>query len=133
MSIFIVTAYHLGWTNGPRYLVYVGEDREKALDLAEREMVGRGGKYGLEVARVSNDPSVRNIDTYFPSQFGELKPHENWRLTWFEYVGLKVCVEWERAKTEETWLRAVMFPRWLRDIIVKQRDLARALAGEKEE
>lgn len=83
---YLATAYRWGWTNAHSYIVYCGDDYERALELAEEENNDRGGKYGVHVCERNEDSGAKHL-AYFPSSYGEDMPHHNYRLDYFNTLG----------------------------------------------
>lgn len=82
---WIATAYRWGWTNNHQYIVYAGEDYDRALELAEEENSDRGGKYGVALHSYTEDYS--RLFAYFPSSYGEKMPEHNYRLDYLSTLG----------------------------------------------
>ena len=78
--MIIATAYRWGWLNSHSYLVYVGDDETRAMELAHDEVVKQTGQYGVEVARCTEEIEEKEIRAYFSSVYGESEPEVNWRL-----------------------------------------------------
>lgn len=82
---WLVTAYRWGWTNNHHYIVYCGDDYDRAMELAEEEANDRGGKYGVVVRSYTEDYS--RTFGYFPSSWGEKLPYHNYRLDYISRLG----------------------------------------------
>jgi len=82
---WIATAYRWGWSNNHHYIVYAGDDYDRAMELAEEEANDRGGKYGVVVRSYTEDYS--RVFGYFPSSYGEKLPYHNYRLDYISRLG----------------------------------------------
>lgn len=78
-------AYRWGWLNNHWYTVYVGDDKDKAIALAQCETQDRAGKYGVEV-REWDGLEYKRI-AYSPSTYGEQQPYTNAILYAREHIG----------------------------------------------
>ena len=110
--MIIATAYRWGWFNSHSYLVYVGNDETRAMELAQNERVERGGGYGVDVIRCTEEIEEEERRAYFSSTFGESEPYLNSRLMWFERVGAKVCAGIDDSRELPEWLVGVMEQEW---------------------
>lgn len=97
--MYLVTAYRWGWTNYSSYIVYCGPDRTKALALGNSESADRGGKYGCDVAEFDEDGTGCKSIGYYPSAYGEVEQHHNYRLDFLESLGMRAeeWVNWEKV------------------------------------
>ena len=90
-ATYLVTAYRWGATNGHSYIVYCGPDATVADNLAAMEPDDRGGKYGCQVVRYTEDGGAAcqkaERIAYYPSAYGEESPSRNWRIDYFEALG----------------------------------------------
>lgn len=84
---YLVTAYRWGWTNAHTYVVYCGNDYERALELAEEENNDRAGKYGVDVRQYDEEGDWQMLLAYFKSSYGEDMPQHNYRLDYFSTLG----------------------------------------------
>lgn len=87
-SVYIATAYRWGWTNTGAYIVWADTSEAATVNAAQSECYGRGGKYGVEVRKHTEDDS--ESVAYFPSTYGESAPRFNRRIATAEHVGLAV-------------------------------------------
>lgn len=82
-SNYLTIAYRYGQTNSHWYVVYVGEDQDKAMALAEDEVAERGGKYGVATFKVGDtqapELSYRTMLCYYASSLNETLPYHNYR------------------------------------------------------
>jgi hypothetical protein len=87
--IYIVTAHRWGWLNAPMYHVWAGEDRPRAEQLAQEEVVGRGDKYGCQVLQCIETGDEMRLEpvSYFPSAHGEKAPYNSPYLDMYEALG----------------------------------------------
>jgi hypothetical protein len=120
---YVVVAYRWGWTNGHQYLVCAASDKEKAVDEAGKEATESDGKYGVAVYSLSDSRDGDfHLEAYFPSAYGEEKPHWNARLAMFGDVGTKVVRAIEDGKHEDV-------PPWLMEVVGEKLEWYKA-AGE---
>lgn len=84
---YLATAYRFGWYNNHSYVVYCGNDYDRALELAEAEANDRGGKYGVDVRSYDDEGDWQMLLAYYPSSWGETKPYHNYRLDYFSRLG----------------------------------------------
>lgn len=84
--MFVVVAYRWGWTNFGWYIHDAFTDLNDAVNSADEECQGRGGKYGVAVEKTPHG----EIAAYFPSSYGEAGPHCNRRIAVAEHIGLDV-------------------------------------------
>lgn len=84
---YLATAYRWGWTNAHTYVVYCGNDYDRALELAEEENNDRAGKYGVDVRQYDEEGDWQMLLAYFKSSYGEDMPHHNYRLDYFNTLG----------------------------------------------
>lgn len=91
-QVYIAIAYRWGWANGGHYIVAGGTDQDAVCEQAERECADRGGKYGVEVTKVTDDrDEVHQVIAYYPSGRGEKAVHLNHRMMLFEQVGNRIA------------------------------------------
>lgn len=88
MTIYTAEAFRWGYTNGHRYMLYVGTDQTKAIAMANSENSDRGGKYATEVREWSENGEESKQIAYYPSTWGEDEgPYHNHRIDMFESLG----------------------------------------------
>ena len=82
-SNYLTIAYRFGQTNNHWYVVYMGDDQDKAMALAEDEVAERGGKYGVATFKVSDtqapELSYRTMLCYYASSLNETLPYHAYR------------------------------------------------------
>ena len=83
---YTVVAYRWGCTNDHFYQVGQTADLDCAIDLADDEADGRGGKYGVAVYQWDNDTDHQRVH-YAPSAYREDAPQTNPRLSMFQSIG----------------------------------------------
>lgn len=91
-TYYMAIAYRLGRTNDHWYVVYVGDNQEKAMALAADEASSRNGNYGVATFKVNDthDPemSYRTMLCYYPSSMEEVLPHHNYQYDMLMDMGL---------------------------------------------
>lgn len=85
--MYLVTAYRWGYLNGHQYYVYCGLDKDKAVELADKEADDRGGKYGCAVWEFNAEGEDYVLVHHAPSTYREVRPIHNDRLDMFERLG----------------------------------------------
>jgi len=85
-ATYLVTAYRWGWYNAQSYVVYCGNNYERAFVAAENENDDRAGKYGVIVQQWDGGELKADLD-YFPSSYGEKGLSRNWRLDYINDLG----------------------------------------------
>lgn len=89
-AIYLAVAYRWGETNNHYYYVYAGNDRTKALALAQAEREDRGGKYGVAVWEFTPDGIDYKRVGYFPScaeDTDESEPRYNHGIDYHQRLG----------------------------------------------
>lgn len=80
---YLTIAYRYGQTNNHWYVVYMGDDQDKAMALAEDEVAERGGKYGVATFKVADtqapELSYRTMLCYYASSLNETLPYHAYR------------------------------------------------------
>jgi hypothetical protein len=80
---YLTIAYRFGQTNNHWYVVYMGDDQDKAMALAEDEVAERGGKYGVATFKVADtqtpELTYRTMLCYYASSLNETLPYHNYR------------------------------------------------------
>jgi hypothetical protein len=97
--LYTVIAYRWGWTNADRYQVAACLDADEAFELAQEECNDRGGKYGVAVYEWASSTDERRV-AYYPSSYGEERPHMNQRIEMFRTIGQRIH---EVATTHTKW------------------------------
>ena len=135
MPTYLVTAYRWGWTNDHQYQVYAGTDKDKAMESAETEVDGRGGKYGCAVYEFIPDGSDYVMVGYYPSG-DEKAPHYNWRINMFNTLGHKLHeyadgIMYVADPDRDGFLKpcAVVPEQWAIDAVKKAEEFATAMQG----
>lgn len=85
-ATYLVTAYRWGWYNASSYVVYCGNNYDRAAIAAEYENDSRAGKYGVIVQQWDGGELKADLD-YFPSSYGEKELSRNWRLDYINDLG----------------------------------------------
>ena len=75
---FLVKAYRFGFVNEHNYVVYCGNDKDMAYDLAEEEANERGGKYAMLILEYPEDGIDPISVDYLNSSLGEDRLKHNW-------------------------------------------------------
>ena len=92
---FVAIAYRWSNLNNHHYIVYAGQDEQRAVALAKNEPQDRGGKYGCVVYGYKDsgpEQECRKV-AYFPSTMdaadGADSPENNYRIEMFQSLGHK--------------------------------------------
>lgn len=91
---FVAIAYRWGDLNNHHYIVYAGQDEQKAIALAKNEPDYRGGKYGCVVYGYKDagpEQDCRQV-AYFQSMTDPKDadgPENNYRIDMFQSLGIR--------------------------------------------
>jgi hypothetical protein len=122
MIIFIVTAYHAGWTNAAQYVVGGTLQLSAAIKMAEQEHFRQQGGYGVQVQQwvdgIHGDPQAAH---YCASSRGEHAPSEHPQQRLYLELGKRVVLAVEKKTRVTPALSApyapviehIHVPRWL--------------------
>lgn len=87
---FLSIAYRWGDTNGHHYVIYVGQDEQKAVALASAECADRAGKYGCLVQGWKDagpEQEYRRVAYFKASRDNDNGPAHNYRIDMFQSLG----------------------------------------------